>query len=115
MLSFIQGEAKKWSLNLTTVNEDTGQESFLDLTGATEISVCFKSGTHLLTKLLSTAEITVDVPLEGKISGTNLIADTTAMSETTSGTVSVAVTYSATDVKKSIILNSHKVIADPCL
>jgi len=116
MLDIIQGERQTWKITVFKVDA-AGVKSFQDLTGNTEIKVCFKSGVNLLelTRVgAPSGRVIVDNALEGKISGEIKIAETDAMPETADGSVEVQIHFSATDIRKSIILDSHKVTAKIC-
>jgi len=113
MLDIIQGERQTWKITIFKVDA-TGVKSFQDLTGNTEIKVCFKSGVNLLELTKTASRVIVDTLLEGKISGEITVIESDAMPEIADGSTEVQVHFSATDIRKSIIIDSHKVTAKLC-
>ena len=111
MLKIIQNEKQSFSISLKS--EASGGP--FDLTGNTEIRVCFKSG-EVVTILTKTgAEITVDGdPLLGIISGALTVAQTGAMGVVGSGVIEVEVTKGAGEVTKTQILGAFSVTASVC-
>jgi hypothetical protein len=101
MIKFTQGEKQEFNIFLKT--NTNGITEPLDLTTATEIKVCFKAESTVVTKLLSLAEVSiVGSATLGKITIDLLPADTDTMPKTSNGSIEVVITFSATDVKKVI-------------
>lgn len=114
MLDIIQGEKQPWSMTITTKNAATGKVSPLDLTGFSEITVCFLTAqTHLITKTQTGGGVTVDNAVLGEISGDLLTTDTDAMPEGF-GDIEAQVDFGSGDVRKAIIVRSHKVTKKLC-
>jgi len=115
MLDIVQGEKQPWAITVQTKNKTTGKTSPLDLTGFTEITVCFKTGVGLVTLTETGARVTVDNAVLGEISGDLLVAETDAMeAPIEDGSAEVVVDFGAGDVRRSIILNSHRTTEKIC-
>ena len=110
VVKIIQGEKQTVTIELTS--QKSGNK--FDLTGATEIVVCFVAGTTVIQKLLSLSEVTVVSALNGEITADLLVADTDTLPATTDGKVEVQVTFGAGDVRKAQILNAFTVAAKFC-
>ena len=111
MIEIIQGEKQIFNINLKS--KKTGLP--LDLTGNTEIEVCFKSGDIIISKKKTDSKVSVvgDVKL-GQITTTLLIADTPLLPPTSEGAIEVVVTKGAGEVEKSQDLNAFSVVAGIC-
>ncbi len=111
MLKIIQNERQPFTINL--VSESNNGLPF-DLTGYSEITVCFKAGTTVTTLTETGARITVVEAKIGQISGALTQAETDAMSVVTSGLIEIAVDFGGGDVRKTQIVNSFSVTAKVC-
>jgi len=106
----IQGEKQSFTINL---KQPSG--SPFDLTGFTEITVCFKAGSTVVQKLESLAEVSVvGADTLGTITVDLAIADSDSFSPTGEGHIEVHVAFSASDVRKTQILNAFQVTAKLC-
>jgi len=111
MIEVIQGE--KQTVNIDLVSKTSGKP--FDLTGASEIKVCFKSGSTIITKLLSLLEVSVvGDPLLGQITTDLSTTNTDAMTATNKGDIQVTVDYGAGNVKKAIINEAFSVTTKIC-
>ena len=111
MIEIIQGE--KQTVNIDLVSKTTGKP--FDLTGATEIKVCFKAGSTTVSKLLSLAEVSVvGNALLGQITTDLSTTDTDSMTQTSKGDVEVTVDYGSGNVKKAQIQDTFKVTEKIC-
>lgn len=115
MLDIIQGEKQPWAITIVTKNAVTGKTTPLDLAGFSEITVCFKTGTIITTLTQTGGDITVDIAVLGEISGNLTVAQTDALpAPIEDGSAEISVDFGSGDVRKSIILNSHRVTAKLC-
>jgi len=111
MLEIIQGEDQAVPIDLTS--RKTGKP--FDLTGATEILVCFKSGAQKVEKKLTDTDVSiVGSPLLGQITTDLTPADTTSLGSTDNGTIVVTITQPA-GITKSVKKDAFTVLEDPCL
>lgn len=111
MIEVIQGEKQTFNIDLTS--KKTGKS--FDLTGNTEITVCFKSGTTIIEKTKTATEVSeVGDPLLGQITVDLLTTDTATMLPTQEGIIVVEVDFGSGDVRKAIQNNAFTVEADPC-
>ena len=110
MLNIIQNERKPFSITITS--KKTGLP--LNLTGNSDITVCFKAGVSLTTLTKTGVRITVDNAVLGQISGALTQAETDAMSAVNSGDIEIAVDYGSGDVQKSQKFNAFSVTAKLC-
>lgn len=115
MLDIIQGERQPWAITVKTKNKNTGKSTPLDLSGFSEITVCFKTGVNILTLLQTGGRVTVDNAVLGEISGDITVAETDAMEAVEDGSAEVKIDFGGGDVRKSIILGSHRVDPKICL
>lgn len=102
MLKYIQGEKKEFTIQLLK-KDDQGVSRPFDLTSNTEITVVWKAGTSVIKKnrvAATTGVVVVGASVEGKIKATLLPADTETQPKSASGLIEIAVTFSATDIKK---------------
>jgi len=106
----IQGEKQDFAFNLKS--KSTGNR--FDLTGFSEIKVCFKSGTTLVEKLESLAEVTVVSAADGQITTSLSVADTDSFAKSDDGDVEIHVDFGGGDVKKSQILGAFFVTEKLC-
>lgn len=111
MIEVIQGEKQPFTIRLRS--KSTGDP--WDLSANVEIKVCFKSGTTIVEKLKTLAEVSiVGAVTEGKIQTDLLIADTNLLPKTTEGHIEVLVDYGSGDVRKTQILGAFHVIEKIC-
>ncbi len=113
MIEVIQGEQQFYSIDLVK----SSNKRPVDLTGISEISVCFNTKDTVTTHTLGAAEIEiVGSPLLGQIQATPglLIAETTAMIESDDGIVEVVLDYGGGNVQRIQIENSLSVKASKC-
>lgn len=110
-IDVIQGERKPWTIDLTS--SKTGKP--FDLTGNTEIKVCFQAGSTTIELLKTLAEVTV-VGLDelGQISGELTTTQSDSLTPTTEGNIEVHVTFGAGDVRKAQLINAFTVTAKIC-
>ena len=114
MKKYIQGAKAEFTIQLL-VKDSNGVSRPFDLTGNTEITMKWKTGTTIITKNKVASPIGVEVlgaVTEGKIKGTLLPADTLTQSQTGAGLIEIAVSFSATDIKKFQIKNGFAVDDD---
>ncbi len=112
MIEIIQGEKQPYELDLTS--KETGTN--FDLTGVTDIIVCFRSGSTTVIKKKSLAEVVVvGNPVLGQISGDLLIADTNSLPATEQGDIEVVIDVDgAGDIQKAQKLGSFTVTEGIC-
>lgn len=111
MLEIIQGEKQTVKPDLTSRKT---QKAF-DLTGFTEIEVCFKAESTIIKKLESLGEVVVVDALKGEITTDLLVAETTTLPPTEEGIIVVTVTFGAGDVRIGIEDPAFVVRNNPCL
>ncbi len=111
MLKIIQNEKQPFTINMTS--EQLNGLPF-DLTGFSDITVCFKAGSVVTTLTESGSRITVVEEKIGQISGALTQAETDAMSIVTSGIIEIAVDFGGGDVRKTQINNAFSVIEKVC-
>lgn len=111
MLKIIQNESKPFTITITSESNDGLP---FDLTGFSDIKVCFKSGSLITELTQSGGRITVVTALLGLISGTLTQAETDAMSVVTDGQIEIQVDFGGGDVRKSQIDSAFIVKAKLC-
>ena len=110
MLEIFQGEDQSATIDLES--KKTGKP--FDLTGATEIEVCFIGGTTIIKRLLSLSEVSVvGSPLNRQISTSLTAAQTATLVVTQAGNIQVRITQPG-GVSMVQILNAFAVKADLC-
>ena len=111
MIEIIQGEKQPITIDL--VSSKTGKR--IDLTGNTEITVCFQAGSTLISKTKTATEVVVvGDPADGQITADLQVADTDSMPTTSSGSIEVVIDFGSGDVRKSQILEAFQVIQKIC-
>jgi len=111
MVEVIQGEKQAFTVNV--VKKGTTTVPF-DLTGFTEITVCFKVGSSVVVKTETGGDVAVvGDPLLGQISVSLTVADTSAMAPG-NGDIEVDVEKGAGENTKSQSLDSFIVVASIC-
>jgi len=111
-LEIIQGEKQPYNIDLTS--KASGKP--FDLTGVSDITVCFKTDAIVIEKTLGALEVSiVGDPQLGQITGNLLVADTDSMTPTTEGQIEIQIDVDgAGDIKKSQILNGFIVLEKIC-
>lgn len=110
MLNIIQNERKPWSLTL----KDSNGAPF-DLTGATNVLVCFKAdNTVIELNLAPDARVVIDNAVLGKISGYLTQAETDTMPATNKGDLEISADFGGGDVRKAQVFNAFIVKAKLC-
>ena len=112
MIQVIQGERQEFTIDLTS--EKTGNK--FDLTGFSEIKVCFKAGTTIIEKLESVPADNVSVvsAINGQISAELSVADTDAMTAANDGAIEIEIDFGGGDIKKVQILSAFNVVNKIC-
>jgi len=113
MIQVIQGERQPFIIDLES--EKTGKP--FDLTGFTEIQVCFKAGTTVISKLESVPADNVAVvggPTNGQISAELAAVDSDTLAATSGGQIEVIISFSATNIQKTQILDAFAVLDKIC-
>jgi len=110
MIVIIQGEKQPFELNLSSLKNGTA----FDLTGFTDITVCFKIGSTTIEKKESDGDVTVVSEPRGEISTFLTVADTDSLTPGTDGAIEVLVDFGGGDIKKAQDLNAFKVVAKIC-
>jgi len=111
LIEVIQGEEQLFNIDLTSQKT---QRPF-DLTGNTEIKVCFDSEGTVVQKTKTATEVTVvGSPLLGQISVTLLAADTTTLPFTKNGLIIVTVLFASSGPKKAKLKPAFTVAEDTC-
>ena len=110
MIKIIQGEQQPFTIDLKSA--ETGKP--FDLTGYSEITVCFKAGSSLVSKDTSSGVSVVGDPMLGQISGTLEVADTSSLTSTASGSIEVTIDFGGGNIKKTQILNEFSVSQTLC-
>ena len=111
MRQIVQGEQQTFVIQLSR-KQDNVQFPF-DLTGYTEIQVCFKSNTTIVEKDTSSDVTVVGPDTDGKIQAILQVADTESF-QTGKGDIEVVVTKPAGEVTKWQIPNSFQVSEAIC-
>lgn len=111
-IEVIQGEKQTFNIDLTS--KKTGKP--FDLTGNTEIEVCFKAGETVISKKKTLTEVTVvgDAQL-GQISTDLSTTDSATLPVVSNGLIVVSIDFGGGLVKKAIFECAFTVKADPCL
>ena len=111
MLNIIQGE--KQTVIIDLVSSKTGKRT--DLTGNTEIKVCYVAGTTVVEKTKTATQVTVIGDEEdGQIQADLQVADTDSMPPTSEGHIEISIDYGSGDIRKSQILNAFSVASKLC-
>lgn len=117
MRTIIQGEKETFTINLTekeSLSDGTILTKPFDLTGFTEIEVCFKVGTTIKSKKLTLAEVSViGLDTDGKIQVALEVADSNGFG-VGQGSIEVVITKAVGDVTKFQILNSFQIVQKFC-
>lgn len=117
MRTVIQGEKEVFTINLTeteTLGDGTKVTKPFDLTGNTEIEVCFQVSPSKISKTLTGAEVSViGVDTDGKVQTAMEVADSDAFA-VGDGNIEVVVTKGVGEVTKFQILNSFQIAAKIC-
>lgn len=117
MRTIVQGEKETFTINLTekeSLSDGTILTKPFDLTGFTEIEVCFKVDTIKVSKKQTAAEVAViGADTDGKIQTSLEIANTDSF-QVGDGSIEIVITKAAGDVTKFQILNSFQIAAKIC-
>ena len=116
MREIVQGEREIFVIQLGQ-KDSGGVVRPFDLTGNTEISVCWKAESTIVQKNRVAATIGVIVvgaDTDGKIQGTLEVADTDSFPQTSNGSIEIIVTKAGGDVTKWQIDNAFQVLTKIC-
>lgn len=110
MVDVIQAERQSFTIKLRDQDGDP-----FDLTGFSEITVCFVAGSTVVTKTQTGAEVSVVGSDElGVISTALTTTDSDSMPKTSQGNIEVQIDFGGGDVRKTQFFGAFKVSEKLC-